>query len=85
LDFTGRTLTDGQGLIIDTRYGFKTVIDFAGVRRLDWLSEDSDLATFRMAADPDATNGINQFAIGGSGLTAASSITVSFLPRYVAL
>jgi hypothetical protein len=85
LDFTGRTLTAGQSITIDTRYGFKTVKDQGGVSRLEWLSEDSDLATFRIAADPDAAGGVNQLQVSGTGLAVGSSITVVFPPRYVAL
>jgi hypothetical protein len=85
LDFTGRTLALGESITVDTRYGFKTVKDQDGVSRLEWLSEDSDLATFRIAADPDAVNGINVLQISGDQFAQTTSITVVFLPRYVAL
>jgi hypothetical protein len=85
LDFTGTVIADGDGLIIDTRYGIKTVVDFSGVNQLNLLSDDSDLATFRIAADPDAPGGVNEIEVAGSGLSPSTQVLVSFFTRYVAL
>lgn len=85
LDLTGVTIAAGDSYIIDCRYGFKTVVDAAGVNRIDKLSDDSDLATFRLEADPDAPGGVNSIRVQGSGATSATEIFIRYYNRYVGI
>jgi hypothetical protein len=75
----------GQWLQIDCRYGRKTVVDQAGANRISELSNDSDLATFHLAADPEAEGGVNtlRFAVGASADN-TTGLQVQYYDRYVA-
>jgi len=46
IDFTGTTIAAGNNYQIDTRYGFKTVLDGSFVNRIANLTSDSNLADF---------------------------------------
>jgi hypothetical protein len=85
LDFTGHVIAGGTTYTIDTTPGAKTVTDQAGTRQIDKLTDDSDLATFRIAADPDAPGGVNSIRVTGSLSTGATQIFIQYNPRYSAL
>jgi len=85
LDFTGYTVLLGDTLTIDTRYGIKSVVDAAGINRISALSDDSDLATFRVAADPDAPGGINTCQVTGTVGGGTTAVFVQFNARYIEL
>lgn len=69
LDLTGTTLGIGEILTIDCRYGHKTVVDQTGTNRIAALSAESDLATFRLLATPNAAAGLNTLTLSGTGIT----------------
>lgn len=81
LDFTGTTLGAGTTYIIDTRYGYKQVLQGTVIRN-DKLSDDSDLGTWHIAPAPIATGGTNVISVNGSGASAATAITVVYYNRY---
>ncbi len=84
LDFTGVTIAAGDQYVIDCRYGYKTVTRQSdGANRIQDLTADSNLATFRIGAHPDVPDGTNSIRVRASGLTAASAIYVQFNTRYV--
>lgn len=85
LDFTGHSILSGDTLTIDTRYGVKSVVDQDGVSQIAALSDDSDLATFHLDADPDAAGGVNSIRVTGSGADSTTIIYFQFQPRYIAL
>jgi len=85
LDFTGYTITGGTTITIDTRYGYKTVTDQTGTSQIDKLLAGSSLATFKIAADPDALSGTNIINVTGTGSTGATSITIQYHERYTGL
>lgn len=85
LDFT-HTLDSDDIRYINLNYGHKTVLDQNGDSALSELSEESDLATFHIAADPEAPGGINQFLISMDNREAASSyVLMYFYNRYLSL
>jgi len=80
------TVSDGESVIIDTRYGHKTVLNNSGVNLISYLSSDSDLATFHIAADPEATDGVNVlFASGNEADSGSTSIRVEWNDRYIGI
>ena len=85
LDFTGFNLSTGSTLTIDTRYGIKSILDHLGVSHINKLTDDSDLATFHLAAHPDADSGINAIRVVGSNATSITEIYIQFQARYTAL
>jgi hypothetical protein len=85
LDFTGYNLGVGSTLTVDCRPGRKTVIDGAGASLIDKLSDDSDLATFAIEANPDASGGVNSIRVTGGNATSATEIYVQYYHRYIGL
>lgn len=69
-------------LEVDTRYGFKTVSDSGGNSRIDELTEDSDLATFHIAAHPEALEGVNEILASCTDATVDTGILLQFRWRY---
>lgn len=80
------TVSAGESVTIDTRYGHKTVRNNSGVNLISYLSSDSDLATFHIAADPEAADGINQlFASGTDAVEGRTSIRATWNDRYIGI
>lgn len=75
----------GHWIQIDCRYGHKSVVDDGGDNRISELSDDSDLATFRLAVDPEAEGGVNmlRFAVVGSADN-NTGLQVQYYDRYMA-
>lgn len=83
LDFTGTTINSGTTYTIDTRYGYKTVVDQTGANKIAQLI-DSDLSTFRLvAADDDSGVQVNDISVTGTGATSVSRIFVAYFNRYI--
>jgi hypothetical protein len=81
LAFTA-TIADGTFYSIDTRYGYKTVVDSAGVNRLGNLSAASDLAEFALLPAPDVAAGANAFTLSGTSTGANTKVVVRYNNRY---
>lgn len=76
-------LLTGESIVIDLRYGIKTVIKSDGSNLIGTLTSDSDLATWHLAPDPEATNGINAIHITAQGANATTSIIINYYRRYI--
>jgi len=85
LDFTGYNIAALDTLTIDCRAGVKTVVDAAGVNKIDKLSDDSDLQTFSLEANPEAPGGVNSIHATGSAATSATEINLQYYTRYVGI
>ena len=84
LDFTGTSIAAGNSYVIDCRYGYKTVTRTSdGANRIQDLTHDSDLATFRIGAHPDVRDGYNSIRVSASGLTVASVVYLQYYTRYI--
>jgi len=83
LDFTGGTVGSADAWTIDTRYGRKSVVNTAGSSVENYLSLDSDLATFRLAPDPIATGGTNVISVAGTATGTATLVTLAYYNRYL--
>lgn len=79
LNFTGITIASGKTYVIDTRYGYKTVRNGDGGNAIAELSEDSDLADWRL--EP----GENDINLTASGATGASGARLTYSLRYAGL
>ncbi len=82
LDFTGGTVGSVDTWIIDTRFGRKSAL-FGTTSVANYLSTDSDLATFRIAADPIAAGGTNIITVDSSDSGTAAIVTISYYNRYL--
>lgn len=78
-------IASGRTVTIDLRPGFKTVTNDLGANLIGTVSSDSDLATFHIAADPEATDGINVMRLQGKHPTAATSVVINYFTRYVGI
>lgn len=85
LDFTGITINSSDSYTIDCRYGYKTVTNAAGTNKIADLTNDSDLATFSLEADPDATGGLNDIQVTGTGANANTQVYVRYYNRYTGI
>ena len=73
IDFTGTTIASGDNYQVDTRYGYKTVLDGSSVNRIANLTNDSDLANFYADDYPDTITKIWS-AISAPELNSWSSV-----------
>ncbi len=85
LDFTGTTVAAGHYYDIDCRYGRKSVKDEAGTNEIADLTSDSDLATFHLAAEPEAGGGVNSLRLTGSAVTTATKVELTYDTRYLGI
>lgn len=83
LDFGGNTIADGHYIDIDLRYGVKSVLYDGITRRVDWLSTDSDLSTWRIGAAPEAPGGVNSLQVTGTGVNGNTKIQISYQNQYL--
>lgn len=85
LDFTGYNIAAGVSVTVDCRYGYKTVLDNSGGNQIAKLTDDSDLATFHLAANPDAAGGVNSITVTGSSVTTATEVYLDYYNRYMGI
>src|SRR5690606_18354647 len=83
LDLTGITIASGDYYTIATGYGRQSVTDSAGANKIAELSANSDLATFHLAAHPEATNGKNDIMVNGTDADTGTQITLRWHNRYL--
>jgi hypothetical protein len=82
LPFSG-TIAAGHYYDIDLRYGHKTVVDDAGANKISSLSTGHDLATWHIAAHPEALGGVNVIEVKAASVNENSAVTLSWLNRYL--
>lgn len=82
LDFTGGTVGSVDTWIVDTRYGRKSAL-LGTTSIANYLSTDSDLATFRIVPDPITAGGTNTITVQSTDAGTAAVITVSYYNRYL--
>jgi hypothetical protein len=83
LDFSGVTIGAGEYYVIDTRYGYKTVEDSSGNNKIDDLTDDSDLANFRLVpAEDGTTSRDNEITVEGKGATASTEVEIKYYDYY---
>lgn len=82
---SGTTITAGNQLRFDLRYGYKTVTDQNGVNKIGLIDSSSELAQFAIYPQPDVADGINNILVTGTGTTTASSVYLSYYNRYVGI
>jgi hypothetical protein len=83
LDFTGVTIAAANVYTIDLRYGYKTVVNQAGVNKIADLTAASDLAIWHLEIAPIASGGVNAIGVAGTATTAATEVAITYYKRYV--
>ena len=82
LDFTGGTVGSAEIWTIDTRYGRKSAL-FGTTSVANYLSEDSDLSTFRLVPDPIAAGGTNTITVASTNAGTTATVVLSYYNRYL--
>jgi hypothetical protein len=77
LDFNGTHIAAGVTYQMDLRYGYKTVTEIPNTNRIDKLSDDSSLSTWRFRP------GINDIQVMGTGITSATQAIFDYYYRYL--
>jgi hypothetical protein len=75
----------GATLIVGLQYGNKYVVDGSGNNLIGTLSEDSDLATFHIAPDPEVAGGVNVISVTGIYATGATAVALTYYTRYIGI
>lgn len=77
------TISAGEVVTIDLRYGRKTVSNQTGTNLIGYLSNDSNLATFHIAPDPEAPGGLNPISLVAYLTTVgATQMTFSYYTKF---
>jgi len=79
------SISSGEVITIDLSYGHKTVESSTRGNMIGSVTEDSDLATWRIAPEPEAPYGNNVIYITATDVTAASNVTMDYYIRYVGI
>lgn len=75
----------GDTVTIDLPFGDKSVEDSAGNSLIGSILPESDLATFHVAPDPEASGGTNPIEIIGAGAGTATNIEVQYNDRFIGI
>lgn len=78
------SVPDAQTVLIDLRYGYKTIL-LGATSLLQYLSSDSDLEGFYLLPAPDATGGNNTISLSGSGQGSNTLISLGWTPVKIGL
>lgn len=78
-------LAVGEVVTIDLTYGDKTITSNINGSIIGYLTDDSNLARFRLLPHPKVTNGVNTFEISMIIGTPQSSVTFTYKNRYEAV
>lgn len=84
LPFEGN-VQQGQYWDILLSSGSKRVVDHEGNSVMRYLSDPNNLDTFRIAADPDVTSGINNISMTGTRANALTSLRITYTNRYIGI
>jgi len=81
-----RFVNAGETITISLEYGNKSIESSVYGNVIGYLSSDSDLATFHLAPDPEATDGENNINIFiGSGVDGTTAVTMNWYTRYIGI
>lgn len=83
LDFTGVTISNGDYYDINLTYGNKTVIDSSGNNKIADLSDDSDLGTWHLGAEPEVDDGLNSINVTGNTITQTTKVEINYFERFL--
>ncbi len=81
IEFTS-DIANGRTVTVDLRYGFKTVVDDLGNNLIGVVTSDSDLATWHLAPDPEATLGANSIRVSAINPNGSYSVSIEYFDRY---
>lgn len=83
LDFTGTTIPVDDYYDIILLYGLKAVVNKAGTKKVQDLTDDSNIDSWMFAAHPLAPNGNNSIQVIGSSVTSSTKIEIGWSDKYL--
>lgn len=75
----------GVVVTITLTYGNKTVRDSLGNNLIGVVTPESELATWHLAPDPEAPDGVNTISVSGTGTNLNSAIALDWRARYIGM
>lgn len=76
----------GETVTINLQFGNKTVVNNFGTNLIGTVTSDSDLATFHIAPDPEATGGVNQLqVVGGGAVIGNTEVRIEWNTQYIGI
>jgi hypothetical protein len=85
ISFQGHTIPADEMYTVDTRYGYRTVKNKAGTIVTQFLSDDSDVATFHIASTLERSDGVNSLLVTGSNTNTATQVYIQYTEHYISL
>lgn len=79
------TVAVGEAVTMTLNYSYKTVVSSSRGNIIGYISDDSSLATFHIAPSPEVSGGVNVFTLSGLGVSAGTSVSLSFYTRYIGI
>lgn len=79
------TITTPRAVTINLAFGNKTIEDDLGNNLIGNLTEDSDLVSFAIEADPLAEDGINSIGISASETDANAEVIIRYFTKYIGI
>ncbi len=83
LDFTGITIPVDDYYDIILKYGLKSVVNKAGTKKIADLTDDSNIDSWMLAANPLAGGGNNSIQVVGSAVSSATKIEIAWSDKYL--
>lgn len=76
----------GETVTINLEYGLKTVVNNSSINLIGTVTTDSDLATFHIAPDPEAVNGINSLQVfGDDAAIGETEVRIEWYTNYIGI
>jgi len=86
IDLTGYHIAAGETVTLDLQFGYKQITSSVSGNIMAYVSSDSDIATFHLAADPEAAGGVNSFTLTeNGGATNATYRSIQYYTRYIGI
>lgn len=87
IDFTGITINNGDFYTVDLRYGRKIVYrnGVTSDNRIAELTDNSDIDTFRIVAEPTVADGVNNLRFTASSVNSTTQVYVSYFNQYAGI
>lgn len=86
LALNGYTLANGEQVVFDLSFGSKRITSDMNGNLVPYLSSDSSLATWHLAADPEAAGGVNDVYVGlDNALSGTTAALIAWYNRYLTI
>lgn len=79
------TIPAGRSVTITLTYGSKIIELDDGTNLMGFVTQDSNLGTFRLETDPTVSSGINSINVYGSAIDTNTSWQIQWYNRYIGL